>query len=303
MEDQASELRNAASRTAPPGGTDPPVGRLRCIAVGSGKGGVGKTMLSVGLALGLARRRHRVLLLDADLGLANVDLQIGIDPAFTLQDVLFGHCALEQAVVELENGPAVLAAASGAPEMVDLGNARRQMFVDELVRFAARYDFLIIDSAAGIGKGVTTFLAAAPEVLVVVANEPTSLMDAYSLIKVLRQAPSPPEIMLVVNMVRSLQEGAALAERLNLITRRFLGAELPVAGVITYDGVVGDAIRARKSVMDFAPKSAPAQCLDDLAQFMAGGAMRLRAQGRLQKSFFDKLTEVGMNPGGLVQSG
>ena len=276
-------------------------GRLRCIAVGSGKGGVGKTMLSVGLATSLARLNHKVLVLDADLGLANVDLQMGIDPTYTLQDVIFGSCRMEEAVIHVENGPSVLAAAAGSPELVDMGDARRQVFVSELVRFAGKYDFLIIDSSAGIGRGVTTFLSAAPEVLVVVANEPTSIMDAYSLIKVLRQNPTPPEIMMVVNMVRSLDEGEMLAARLNGITKRFLGVDIPVAGVIVHDPVVGDAIRARTSVVNYASKSGPAQCLQALAEFIAAGECSSRARGRLQKPFFDRLAEIGMNPEGLAK--
>ena len=155
-----------------------------------------------------------MLILDADLGLANVDIQMGLEPTRTLQDVVFSNCSLEDAVVHVPNGPDVLPSSSGTPEMADMGNARRQMLADDLLRFAANYDFLLIDTGAGIGKGVTTFLAAAPEVLIVVANEPTSIMDAYSLIKVLHRATPCPRIRIVANMVRSLEEGERLAERL-----------------------------------------------------------------------------------------
>jgi flagellar biosynthesis protein FlhG len=296
VEDQASGLRNITVSDKEAARLP---GRLRCIAVGSGKGGVGKTMLSVGLSTSLARMNHKVLVLDADVGLANVDLQMGIDPTYTLQDVIFGSCRMEDAVIHVENGLSVLAAAAGSPELVDMGDARRQMFVSELIRFASQYDFLVIDSSAGIGRGVTTFLSAAPEVLVVVANEPTSLMDAYSLIKVLRQNPNPPEIMMVVNMVKSLDEGELLASRLNGITKRFLGVDIPVAGIIVHDSVVGDAIRARKSIVNYASKSGPSQCLQELAQFIAAGECYARARGRLQKPFFDRLAEIGMNPEGL----
>ena len=288
--DQASDLRERAEEGKP--GPVIPAG-LRCLAIGSGKGGVGKTMVAIGTATCLARLKYRVLVLDADLGLANVDLQMGIDPAFTLQDVVYGSCTLEEAVVSAEDGLDVLAAASGSPELVDMGSARRQMLVNDLIRFAGRYDFLIIDVGAGIGKGVTAFLAAAPEVLVVVANEPTSIMDAYALIKVLRQEPDPPSIMMVVNMVRTLEEGELLAQRLNTITKKFLGVEIPVAGVVTYDAVVGDAIRARTPLVRYAEKSAPARCISDLARFITGGGGFQRPTGRVDKPFFDKLAGVG----------
>lgn len=295
VSDQAADLREGAAAR-------PPVSvsrRLRCIAVGGGKGGVGKTVVSVGLAMWLARMKYKVLIMDGDLGLANVDIQIGINPKLTMQDVVFGNCSIRDAVVHIENGPDVLAASSGAPEMVDMGNARRELFVEELVTFASEYDYLIIDVAAGIGKGITTFLSAAPEVLTVVANEPTSMMDAYSLIKVLRKNPEPPAIKLVVNMVRSFAEGEMLASRLNKIIQRFLGDEMPLAGVILYDRLVGDSIRARRSIVDYAPASQAAQCIQDLAKYVVSG--RDYAAGSAQKmkeTFFDKLTDIGMHVSG-----
>jgi flagellar biosynthesis protein FlhG len=290
VNDQAAALRAAAeSRKAAR-----VHGSLRCIAIGSGKGGVGKTMVSIGLAYGLAKRGYRVLLMDADLGLANVDLQMGLDPTYTMQDVIFGACTLEEAVVPVENGPDVLAASSGSQEMVDMGDARRALFVEELVRFAGQYDYFLIDVGAGIGRQVTTFLAAAPEVLVVVANEPTSIMDAYSLIKVLRGRPNPPVVMMVLNMVRSLEEGDLLASRLNAITERFLGVKIPVAGVVTFDPLVSDSIRRRTPVSVRAARSAPAQCLEDLARFIVSGASYHRAGGQLKKTFFNQLTDMGM---------
>lgn len=290
QEDQAAGLRRTAS-----GGTSPALPRnLRCIAVGSGKGGVGKTVVSVGLSYYLARMNYRVLLLDADLGLANVDLQIGLDPEFTLQDVVFGNCSLDDALVRMENGPDLLPSPSGAAEMVDMGGARRTMFVQSLIKFAANYDFLIIDVGAGIGKNITEFLSAAPEVFVVVANEPTSVMDAYSLIKCLNRGPSPPSMAIVVNMVRTLTEGEVLADRLNKITLRFLGLELPLGGIIIHDECVGNAIRARRPVVEYAPKSAPSRCIAELARFVAAPGPRVGRAGKLDGDFFDRLTDMGV---------
>lgn len=291
IDDQASALRIASQARQ----RDNPAtaGRLRCLAVGSGKGGVGKTMVSVNVGYCLARLGFRVLIVDADLGLANVDLQIGITPGFTLQDVLFGKCSMNQAVTRIVNGPDVLAAASGAPEMADLGNARRQMFAEELVRFAARYDFLIIDVGAGIGRGVTDFLSAAPEVLVVVANEPTSIMDAYALIKTMIKSPSPPFMAAVINQVRSTEEGHLLATRINSITKRFLGIELPVAGIIPYDRAISDSIRARTPVVLHAPQSLPVLALQDMAQELTSGRHRQRAAARSQTAVLEQLLTLG----------
>ncbi len=286
MTDQAAALRNAAPQ--------PQSSRAwRCIAVGSGKGGVGKTMVSLGLAYSLVALAKRVLVVDADLGLANLDLQAGVDPRFTMQDVLFGKCELPHAVIRIRQGPDILAAASGAPEMVELGSARRNMFVDELVRFAAGYDFVIIDVGAGIGEGVTAFMAAAPEALVVVANEPTSLMDAYALIKTMARRPDPPALSIVVNMVRSQEEGLQLGSRVNAITRRHLGLDLRIAGVIPYDNLVPDAIRARRSIALFAPQSPPALALANLARDIAAGRGQPAEGWKPKERMIEELVALG----------
>ena len=245
--------------------------RLRCLAIGGGKGGVGKTVVSVGVATVLSERGYKVLLFDADLGLANVDIQIGVNTVFTLQDVVYGDCPLERAVIAVPDGPDVLASSSGTREMTTMSDGRRKMLADDLVAFSAAYDFLIVDTEAGIGPGAISFLRAMPEVCIVVANEPTSVMDAYSIIKILREKSGAPVpgLQLVVNMVKTMEEGRVLAERLNGITEKFLGFRLPVAGTILHDYVVGDAIRARRSVVQYAPNSAPAASLRELAAFLS----------------------------------
>ncbi len=292
--DQADELRqNRVARAE----LELAATGLRCIAVGSGKGGVGKTMVSVGLACCLAERDFRVLMVDADLGLANIDLQMGVDPLYTLQDVIYGGCPLEQAVTHVRKGIDLLAAVSGAKEMMELGNARRQMVVSDLMRFAGRYDYLIIDAAAGIGGNVVSFLSASPEVLVVVANEPTSIMDAYSLIKVLRSEKPSPAIMLTINMVRSLEEGKTLAHRLNETAKRYLGIELPLAGIITYDEAVGDAIRLRTPLMHHAPGAPPVVCLRELSRFITGDELGQSRRGS-RAPFFERLMGVARSTTG-----
>lgn len=286
MTDQAAALRNAAAQPAS-------THAWRCLAIGSGKGGVGKTMVSLGLAYSLVALGKRVLVVDADLGLANLDLQAGVDPRFTLQDVLFGKCELADAVIRIRQGPDILAAASGAPEMTELGSARRNMFVDALVRFAAGYDFVVIDVGAGIGEGVTAFMAAAPEALVVVANEPTSLMDAYALIKTMMRKPEPPALSVVVNMVRSREEGLQLGNRVNAVTRQHLGLDLRIAGVIPYDTLVPDAIRARRSIVLFAPQSPPALALANLARDVAAGRGRPAEGWKPKERMIEELVALG----------
>lgn len=263
VEDQASSLRRIMDAKRD---TSASMRRLRCISVASGKGGVGKTVVSIGLAINLAKKGFRVLMLDADLGLANVDIQIGVDPKMTIQDVIFGGKRLDEVVVSVREGLDLLASSTGAAEMADMGSARRSLFVDELLAFAAGYDFLIIDVAAGIGQSITAFLQSSPEVLIVVANEPTSIMDAYSLIKVVGKSPVPPRMHIVINMVKRIEDGEHLYGKLDGITRRFLGQSYPCVGVLPYDPVVGDAIRARRSVAEYAPGSAASICLKEVAE-------------------------------------
>jgi len=295
VSDQAEALRKAV---AAGNATNKVRSSLRCLAVGSGKGGVGKTMISIGLACVLTRWQYKVLIIDADLGLANVDLQLGVDPVYTLQDVVFGNCPIADAIVTSPYGPDLLASSSGAPEMVDMGNARREILVNELMRFSGRYDFLIIDGAAGIGQSIISFFTAAPEVAIVVANEPTSIMDAYSLIKVLLNKENPPSLKLVLNMVNTLAEGDQLAANLNAITKKFLGVEIPVAGIIPFDPQVRSAIRARQPVTEFAPGSPPAHCIEDTARFFTKTIPHGRGGIPDGRIFFEQLARVSLTGSG-----
>lgn len=267
--------------------------QLRCLAVGSGKGGVGKTVVSVGLSIALVEMGYRVLLFDADLGLANVDLQMGINPIYTLQDVVYGDCPIARAVTKVPNGPDVLAASSGSREMTTINEGRRELLVDELIKFSVDYDYLIIDTEAGIGPGAISFLKAMPQVNIVVANEPTSVMDAYSLIKILSHEPVPPEIRLIINSVKSEEEGVRLMQRLNQTAARFVGRTFELAGVVLHDLIVSDAIRARQSVLHFAPDSAPAICIRNIAKGIVS-SNKAREHGKpMNRNAFLSIADVG----------
>ncbi len=277
VEDQAAGLR---ALHAGPGTV---YGGTRCIAVGSGKGGVGKTAVSVGLGLAFSEQGRRVLLFDGDMGLANVDLQMGLESDYTLQDVIFGQCTLEQACQRVENGPDVLVSASGSPELVDLSPARRKLFIEDLFRFASRYDIFLVDTGAGIGRSTTDFLAACPEVLVVLTNEPTSLMDAYALIKTLHLRAQGQSLGVVVNMVDSIDEGEALFARLDAIARQFIGAALTLEGVIVFDRRVSEAIRSQRNIVRYASNGAVARCLRDLAFRLASRPRRAAPRVTLEQ--------------------
>lgn len=255
----------------------------RCVAIGSGKGGVGKTVVSVGLSLALCELKHRVLLFDGDMGLANVDLQMGLVPEFTVQDVIFGHCPMEKACIHVDGGLDVLVSASGSADLADLSSARRRLFIEELFRFAANYDFFLIDTGAGIGGVSTDFLAACPEVLVVLTNEPTSLMDAYALIKTLHLRGEVKGLGVIVNMVDSVEEGERVFGRLNDITRQFLGLTLQLDEVLIYDRRVSDSIRRQQSILHYAGSGAVANSLRELAGRLAKRPRQLSSPPNLEQ--------------------
>lgn len=269
----------------------------RCIAVGSGKGGVGKTAVSIGLSMAFSELGRRVLLFDGDMGLANVDLQMGLVADYTLQDVVFGQCTLEQACQRVEQGPDVLVSASGAPELADLSPARRKLFIEDLFRFASRYDIFLVDTGAGIGRSTTDFLAACPEVLVVLTNEPTSLMDAYALIKTLHLRAQGQSLGVIVNMVDSIDEGEELFAKLDAIARQFIGASLTLEGVIVFDRRVSDAIRSQRSIVRYASNGAVARCLRDLAGRLVGRSRRMAPRLSLEQWMAQWECSVFLNPG------
>lgn len=219
---------------------------LRCIAIASGKGGVGKTFVSVNTAMALASLGNKVLLIDADLGLANVDILMGKNPELTLHDSIFHGTPIKDIVCETEFGVDFLPASSGERDMLNIGSARLTNVVHELMAFAADYDILMFDCGAGINKSVTSFIAAAPQTLIVMTMEPTSIMDAYALMKVARQDKLSDNINVVLNMVRSDEQGHKIFKNLTKISQNYLYSPVNLLGIIPYSPLVHKAVLNRK---------------------------------------------------------
>ena len=239
---------------------------IQVIAVTGGKGGVGKTNVSVNLGLALSQMGRRTTLLDADLGLANVDVLLGLKPRHTLKDVLDATCSMHEVMV---NGPLdlkVVPAASGLQEMVKLGPREHAGLIAAFSEIAHKMDVLVIDTAAGISDDVLSFLCAAQEVLLVVCNEPTSIADAYALIKILNQQYSINRVRVVANMVRSEADGVAVFEKLQHVTDRFLDVTLMHAGSIPYDDQLRRAVQKQRAVIDLYPASKAAAAFRKLAE-------------------------------------
>jgi len=205
---------------------------VRVIAVTGGKGGVGKTNVSVNLARSLAANGERVVLMDADFGLANVDVMLGVRPRRTIADVLNGDCTLEDVLVEVCENLHIVPASSGIQEMTQLSVHQHAELVYAFADIADRLDVLIIDTAAGISDSVLSFVRAAQEVVVVVCDEPVSITDAYALIKVVSKDNRTCRFRVLANMVRTEQEGRNMYNKLVTVTDRFLDVALQYVGSI-----------------------------------------------------------------------
>ncbi len=229
------------------------------IAVASGKGGVGKTWFSITLAHLFARAGRRTLLFDGDIGLANVDVQLGLTPAQDLSSVFSGRNKMKDVITRYEAGNFdILAGRSGSTSMATLGAARMQPAIDQLLELALQYDNVLIDLGAGIEQHVQMMSQCASKIIVVVTDEPTSLTDAYAFIKLSLARENAPKVDVVVNQAQSQREGEGTYNSLNRACTNFLKFSPPLLGVIRKDNKVKDAIRSQSSLLTKAPHTTAA---------------------------------------------
>lgn len=257
-------------------------GATRVIAVTSGKGGVGKTTVSINLAVALAAAGRKVTLLDADLGLANVDVLLGLTPTRTLLHVLEGQCSLDEIMLEGPAGVRVIPATSGVQRMADLNPRERAGLLYAFSQLRTPPDLMIVDTAAGIAANSLQFCEASQEVLVVVCNDPASITDAYATIKVLNQRTRRTRFRILINMVHSNAEALELFNRLLCVTERFLDVSLDLAGTIPYDQTVAMAVRRRNACVAEFPRSAAAQAFKNLARTADKWPKPQAASGQLE---------------------
>ena len=234
------------------------------IAIASGKGGVGKTWLSVTLAHTFARQGQRVLLFDGDIGLANVDIQLGLMPDRDLGSVIAGRFSLADAIMPSEAGFDIIAGKSGSASLATLEQPAMAAIRDELMQLAKSYDRVIIDLGAGVDSVVRTFSAAAGITLVVTNDEPTALTDAYAYIKLARMADRNADVRVVINIAPTTREGERTYAKLNKAAENFLKYSPPLAGVIRRDDKVRDAIRNQVPLLTRHPMCEAAEDVEAL---------------------------------------
>ncbi|MBU2842943.1 MinD/ParA family protein [Acidithiobacillus thiooxidans] len=252
--DQAEGLRRMRARNP-----------IKVIAIASGKGGVGKTNVAVNLAVALAQQGAKPLLFDADLGLGNVDVLLGLSPRYNLSHVISGEKSMEEVLITGPRNISILPAASGVARMANLDAQSQANLIQGISDLSLDMDYLLIDLPAGIAGDLLTFSQAAQNILVVVSNEPASITDAYALIKVLSRNHGVRRFKVLPNMVRDQKEGDALFQRIAKVADGYLDVTLEQIGSIPLDPALRAAVRSQKAVVEMYPDAPVSRALKDLA--------------------------------------
>lgn len=280
--DQAQTLR-ALHRRAPearPRSVDLPAPRV--FAVTSGKGGVGKTALVSHLAVVLARMGKKVLVIDADLGLANIDVILGLAPEYTLNHFFSGERSLSEIMVEGPEGIKVLPAGSGIQQLAHLDADQKLRFINEFDSLHDEVEIVLIDTEAGISENVTFFTSAAHEVLVVTSPEPTSITDAYALMKLLAMQYHQRSFHLVVNQAADSNEGLDVYKKLTVVANRYLDISIDYLGALPSDKRMREAVRKQKTMLEFCPESKLNAGIESLAQGLIASPVSQASRGTMQ---------------------
>jgi flagellar biosynthesis protein FlhG len=272
---------------------------VRAIAVTGGKGGVGKTNVSVNLGVAAAELGQKVMLLDADLGLANIDVVLGLHPKYDLSHVMRGECALDEVLVEGPAGLKVIPGASGVQALADLSAAEHTGLIRAFSELAGDTELLIVDTAAGISETVLSFSRASHEIVVVVCDEPASITDAYAIIKLLNRDYGHQRFRILANMVRTAQEGRELFNKMCRVTDRYLDVTLGFMGAVPYDDSLRKAVRAQRPVVQAFPRSRVAQVFRNLAKKIDTWPQPGGANGQVQ-FFVERLIKYSSDYGEMV---
>lgn len=263
--DQAEKLRNIVKSQ-----NQKPTANARIITVTSGKGGVGKSNVSINLALQYRKMGKRVVILDADFGLANIEVMFGMIPKYNLADLMFKGKEIKDIIIEGPEGVGFISGGSGIAKLVNLDSEQIKRLVNKLSELENICDVVIVDTGAGISPSVLEFVAASSEVVLVTTPEPTSITDAYALIKALNMYPTYSreytKVKVLANKVMSSSEGNNLYEKLNLVVSRFLNIDMEFLGCVPQDNCISKAVMKQKPVSIMYPNSAAAKAFEQIAE-------------------------------------
>jgi len=291
IDDQAKTLRNLSSpdmnKTAPNG-----LKATNVYSITSGKGGVGKTAVVANLAYNLAAMGKRVLILDADLGLANIDVVFGLSPLYNLNHFFSGERELQDVLIEGPLGIQILPAGSGVQNFIKLDTRQKMRLLDGLDAMHNHFDFVLIDTEAGISENVTYFNTAAQEILVVTTPEPTAITDAYALMKLLSTQYHEKKFNLVVNQIRNDDDALDVYRKLTMVANRYLDISIDYLGSIPEDRQMIDAIRKQRVISDIFPTSKITQSFHELAARICSEPSKTSPKGNIQ-FFWKKLLHIG----------
>lgn len=294
MSDQAEKLRMMVgmSNGAASAGIQIPEKRARIITVTSGKGGVGKTSVTVNLAIALSRLGLRVAILDVDFGLANIDLLLGITPKYTLLDLIREEKSIFEVLTDGPNNIKFLSGGSGVEELISLDRKKLRKFLSNIALLDRLYDIILIDTGAGLSQNVMSFIMAADEIILVTTPEPTSITDAYALVKMVSRRDRRKIIRVLVNKAETAREAENIAKKLMVVSEKFLSLKLNKLGYILYDDTIVKSIKQQKPVCLSYPRSQAARSIFELADILVNNDRNMAeiqgAKGFMQKvlSFF-----------------
>ena len=273
---------------------------VKVIAVTGGKGGVGKTTVSANLAVALAAQGRDVMLVDADFGMANVDVVLGLHTRFHLGHVVRGECTLEEAIVTGPHGLQIVPSASGIKRMANLSEAEQAGIIRAFSDLYHRVGTLVVDTAAGLHESVLTFSQAAHHVVVVVCDEPASITDAYALIKVLSREHGVQRFQILASQTRRSGEGPDLFQKISKVCDRFLNVHLEFAGSVPFDDYLRRAVQRQTAVVEAYPASISSVALKNLAMKADKWSVPQGARGHLE-FFVERMVGAQIGPSTVLQ--
>lgn len=263
---------------------------IKTIAIASGKGGVGKTNIIANLGITLKKLGKDVLIFDADLGLSNIDVLLALAPKYNIEHLIRGEKRLKEIIIEGPSGIKVLPAGNGIQELTNLDEYERMRILEEFDEYNENVDIMLIDTSAGISENVSFFCSAVQDILVLTTPEPTSITDAYALIKVLHNKYKEENFKLVVNLVKNEDEAKAVYKRLSVVTEKFLGVDLSYLGFVRYDENVKKSVKAQSAFVELYPNTLATRDIFDLANKILD--IDVKCKGSMQ--FFLRNVLIGL---------